>query len=299
VCVCVDSTLLWPAQSLNDNDIDELYRIVCLITDHFLIHGPFNIQFVMIDDNERHRFLVIECNLRASRSLPFVCKASRTNLLALGARVLMHDLVSSSTVCNSQHLLSVVPSALATKLSLVGSAQSDRVAVKVPVFSFEQLASCDPMLGVQMLSTGEVACFGSSDIEAFSKAIVASGYPDPARIERIAVCFESTDTPLAAAVLRAIQRALAAGRTRIDVVQPQALQQQLYNERHQTLPQLLLYLPHKQWRYEQGRASRTRAVQRGVAVIANQHTAILYLECVACTPRCYVSVVDQIQYTMF
>jgi len=114
------------------------------------IRGPFNIQFLVKD----RAFQVIELNLRASRSLPFLAKATGIPLLREAARAM-----------------------LGRPLSRMGIAPlpPDRWGVKVPQFSFLQLTGSDPLLGVEMQSTGEVACFGPTFSDALVKALVATG----------------------------------------------------------------------------------------------------------------------------
>jgi len=114
------------------------------------IRGPFNVQFLVKDG----RYQIIELNLRASRSLPFLTKATGTPLLRQAARAM-----------------------LGRPLEYDGVAPlpEGRWGVKVPQFSFLQLAGSDPVLGVEMQSTGEVACFGPTFADALVKALVATG----------------------------------------------------------------------------------------------------------------------------
>ncbi|HKV90822.1 MAG TPA: carbamoyl-phosphate synthase large subunit, partial [Thermoplasmata archaeon] len=114
------------------------------------IRGPFNVQFLVKGES----FQIIELNLRASRSLPFLTKATGVPLLREAARAM-----------------------LGRPLSRVGIAPlpPDRWGVKVPQFSFLQLTGSDPVLGVEMQSTGEVACFGPTFADALVKALVATG----------------------------------------------------------------------------------------------------------------------------
>jgi carbamoyl-phosphate synthase large subunit len=117
--------------------------------------GPFNMQFLVRGAS----VYVIECNLRASRSLPFVCKATGVNLIDIVAPVMNGG-------------------------SLKRTADVDepkRYAVKVPQFSFLQIEGAEPKLGVEMRSTGEVACFGNTFPEALSEAFVATGHKIPKR----------------------------------------------------------------------------------------------------------------------
>jgi carbamoyl-phosphate synthase large subunit len=118
------------------------------------VKGPFNVQFLVKGGN----VYVIECNLRASRSMPFVSKFTGVNLMGLSASAIMGGKVPS----NYHHY---------RRVPFVG--------VKVPQFSFMQLDGADPILGVEMQSTGEVACYGENFYDAFIKALLAAGYEIP------------------------------------------------------------------------------------------------------------------------
>jgi carbamoyl-phosphate synthase large subunit len=129
---------------------DELMRVARELAEALHIQGPFNLQFLVKDG----AFQIIELNLRASRSLPFLAKATGVPLLREAARAL-----------------------LGRPLSLTGQAPlpPKRWGVKVPQFSFLQVTGSDPLLGVEMQSTGEVACFGPTFPDALVKALVATG----------------------------------------------------------------------------------------------------------------------------
>ena len=114
------------------------------------IRGPFNVQFLVKD----RAFQIIELNLRASRSLPFLTKATGVPLLREAARAMLGKPLTREGVA---------------------PLPPDRWGVKVPQFSFLQLAGSDPLLGVEMQSTGEVACFGPTFSDALVKALVATG----------------------------------------------------------------------------------------------------------------------------
>ncbi|KAI9209868.1 carbamoyl-phosphate synthase [Polychytrium aggregatum] len=118
----------------------------------FKISGPFNMQIILQRDDAtgKHALKVIECNLRASRSFPFVSKVFDTNFIDIATRAIVND-ASLSSVVPKQDLMTV---------------ERNYKAVKVPVFSWTRLAGADPMLGVEMASTGEVACFGRDVKEA-------------------------------------------------------------------------------------------------------------------------------------
>merc|ERR1712203_551246 len=118
------------------------------------ISGPFNIQFLCQENEVK----VIECNLRASRSLPFISKTYNVNFIDIATRVMLGL---------KQEPVPLQPMDM------------DRVAAKVPVFSFSRLKNSDPRLGVEMQSTGEVACFGVNQYEAFLKAMISAGFKLP------------------------------------------------------------------------------------------------------------------------
>ena len=118
------------------------------------IIGPFNVQYIV----KAGDVLVIECNLRASRSMPFVSKMNGVNLLDAGAEAVLGNSI--------ENYLNLRPPTF-------------KVGVKMPQFSFMQLEGADPLLGVEMQSTGEVACFGENFFDAYCKALASSGYKIP------------------------------------------------------------------------------------------------------------------------
>jgi carbamoyl-phosphate synthase large subunit len=151
-----DATLVLPPQRTYLETVRRIRRISAAIARELKIHGPFNIQFLA----KGNEVSVIECNLRASRSLPFVSKVMRVNFIEVAAAVMMGRPV-------------LVPSRSAMDLEYVG--------VKAPQFSFTRLEGADPVLGVEMASTGEVGCLGDDFDEAFLKALLAVGYRLPIR----------------------------------------------------------------------------------------------------------------------
>jgi len=152
-----DATHLLPAQKLFVETHRRVKRVSEKLSRALKISGPFNIQF-MCRENE---VKVIECNLRASRSMPFISKTYNVNFIELATRVMIGLHVSPS--------------------SLVQPIDMDYVACKVPTFSFARLKNSDPRLGVEMQSTGEVACLGANQYEAFLKAMVAAGFRLPSK----------------------------------------------------------------------------------------------------------------------
>ena len=147
-----DATIVLPPQRLYLETVRRVEEITKKITRELKITGPFNIQFIA-KDNE---VMVIECNLRASRSFPFASKITRVNLIELAIRAMFHETEKYGWLMN---------------LSYVG--------VKAPQFSFSRLKGADPVTGVEMASTGEVACFGDDLEEAFLKSLLSVGFNLP------------------------------------------------------------------------------------------------------------------------
>ena len=147
-----DATLIFPPKDLTAETLAKVEASTRAIGDALSISGPFNIQFVAKDDAIR----VIECNLRASRSFPFVSKVSGINLIREATKAMVNSIDFKDPLDLS---------------SIQGR------GVKVPVFSFRRLPGADCVLGVEMRSTGEVACMGGSVDEAYLKALEASTLP--------------------------------------------------------------------------------------------------------------------------
>ena len=150
-----DATMVLPPQKLYIETIRRIRGIGREIARALRITGPFNIQFIAKDNEIK----VIECNLRASRSFPFVSKVARTNFVELAVAAIMGRPAKSTK----------------TTLDL------NYVGVKAPQFSFSRLKGADPALGVEMASTGEVACLGDDVHEAFLKALLSAGYSLPVK----------------------------------------------------------------------------------------------------------------------
>ena len=151
-----DATLVLPPQRTYLETIRRIRRVSARIAEALEIHGPFNIQFLA----KHNEVSVIECNLRASRSFPFVSKVLRVNFIDTAAAVMMGRPVP-------------VHNGSATDLEYVG--------VKAPQFSFTRLEGADPVLGVEMASTGEVGCLGEDFEEAFLKALLSVGLRLPVK----------------------------------------------------------------------------------------------------------------------
>jgi hypothetical protein len=137
------------------NDIIADSKVIAeKIAKYFQISGPFNMQIILTRKGKEHSLSVIECNLRASRSFPFVSKVLDVNFIDLATRALINDPSLKNSIPRTD----------------IMQINRDYKAVKVPIFSWTRLSGADPFLGVEMASTGEVACFGSSIQEAFYTA---------------------------------------------------------------------------------------------------------------------------------
>lgn len=145
-----DATLVFPAQDLTDKTTTAIQNIARAIAGILEIHGPFNIQFIAKDDHIK----VIECNLRVSRSFPFVSKTMGINFVAAATALMVGE-----TPTIPQRLPNI-----------------SRIGVKCAQFSFNRLTGAEILLGVEMQSTGEVACFSSDHRLAYLKALMASGF---------------------------------------------------------------------------------------------------------------------------
>jgi carbamoyl-phosphate synthase large subunit len=150
-----DATLVMPPQTLYIATIRRVRRIAAELARALAITGPFNVQFLA----KHNAVKVIECNLRASRSYPFVSKVTGVNF----AREAMRRMLGAAGPTKNDSL------------------NLDHVGVKVPMFSFSRLVGADPMLGVEMTSTGEVGCFGSDLHEALLHGLLATGFRFPVR----------------------------------------------------------------------------------------------------------------------
>ncbi|KAM3932600.1 multifunctional protein CAD isoform 3-T3 [Leptodactylus fuscus] len=148
-----DATLVTPAQDITPKTLERIKAIVHSVGMELQVTGPFNLQLIAKDDQLK----VIECNVRVSRSFPFVSKTLGVDLVALATQVIMGE--------------EVAPVGLMNGTGIVG--------VKVPQFSFSRLAGADVVLGVEMTSTGEVACFGENRYEAYLKAMLSTGFKIP------------------------------------------------------------------------------------------------------------------------
>ena len=151
-----DATIQFPPQKLYVETMRRIKKVSAKIAAALRISGPFNIQFLAKDNDIK----VIECNLRASRSFPFVSKVLKINFIDLATRIMLgHDVEK--------------PAKSAFDLDYVG--------VKASQFSFSRLQGADPVLGVDMSSTGEVGCLGEMSSEAVLKSLLSVGQRIPSK----------------------------------------------------------------------------------------------------------------------
>ena len=149
-----DATLILPAQKLYIETVKKVKRIAFQIAESLNITGPFNIQFLSKDNAIK----VIECNLRASRSFPFVSKTFGCNFIELATKCMLGVPVRPFDI----NLFDI-----------------EHVNIKAPMFSFTRLQGADPILRVEMASTGEVSCFGVDKYEAFLNSLLSTGFKMP------------------------------------------------------------------------------------------------------------------------
>ncbi|KAJ1915714.1 Carbamoyl-phosphate synthase [Tieghemiomyces parasiticus] len=159
-----DATLILPPQDLDPATVRKVETATRQIASALNVTGPFNIQFIAKDNDIK----VIECNVRAARSFPFVSKVKGVDLIEMATRAMLGLPVEPYP-----------PSTLSPVVLVPGAPPTPVVAVKVPQFSFSRLLGADPILGVEMASTGEVACFGRDKYEAYIKALLSTGFQLP------------------------------------------------------------------------------------------------------------------------
>ncbi len=149
-----DATLVFPPQKVYFETIRQIKRISKQVAEELNITGPFNMQFLARDNFVK----VIECNLRASRSFPFVSKVLNQNFIEMATQVMLGKKVEKP----SKNLFDI-----------------DHIGIKASQFSFSRLTKADPVLGVDMASTGEVGCIGHGYYETILKAMLSVGYNIP------------------------------------------------------------------------------------------------------------------------
>ncbi len=177
-----DATIQFPAQKLYVETVRRIKKISAQIAKELNISGPFNIQYLARDNEIK----VIECNLRASRSFPFVSKVLKINLIELATRVML---------------------GLPVEKPNKSFFDFDYVGIKASQFSFNRLQKADPVLGVDMSSTGEVGCLGDDVNSALLTAMLSVGH----RIPQKSVLLSTGDAKEKAAMLDAARRLMDHG----------------------------------------------------------------------------------------
>ncbi|MBU1445683.1 carbamoyl-phosphate synthase (glutamine-hydrolyzing) large subunit [Patescibacteria group bacterium] len=153
-----DATIVLPPQKLYFETMRRIKGIAKKVASELDISGPFNMQFLA----KGNEIKVIECNLRASRSFPFASKVTGYNFIEIATKAMLDKKDDPALNKTDYQTLDL-----------------DHVGVKAPQFSFSRLKGADPVLGVEMASTGEVACFGTDLYEAFLKSMISVGFEIP------------------------------------------------------------------------------------------------------------------------
>jgi carbamoyl-phosphate synthase large subunit len=169
-----DATIIIPPQRLPEKVVEKIKDYTMKIAKELKIIGPFNIQYLV----KNSEVYVIEANVRASRTMPFVSKVTGIPLIWLAGKVMAGRKLR--------------------EFSSMIKPNEKTIGVKVPVFSFVRLKGVDPVLGVEMRSTGEVACIGYDFINTFVRAWVSSGLSLPPRNSIIFITVRDEDKPAAA-----------------------------------------------------------------------------------------------------
>lgn len=167
-----DATLVLPPQDLSAYQMERVRDASRKIVKRLNITGPTNIQFVAKGTD----VMCIECNVRASRSFPFVSKTMGVDFIEAATKAIVGVDTSDMNLPT-----------LETR-----DRPSNYVGVKAPMFSFTRLRGSDPVLGVEMASTGEVACFGANKEEAFLKALLSTGFKMPKKNGNILLSVQSS-----------------------------------------------------------------------------------------------------------
>jgi len=268
-----DATVVLPPQKIYLETVRRIRAITAELAQALRITGPFNVQFLAVDNE----VMVIECNLRASRSFPFISKVCGVDFVDLATRAMMGAEVRP------------VPASL---LDL------DYVGVKAPQFSFSRIKGADPALRVEMASTGEVACLGEDLPEAFLKAILAAGFKLPERRQvllTIGSLRDKTRFLPSARLLRDLGFTLYATRHTSRFLEDQGVPNiRLYKIHERRKPSLLEYITpdrldliinvpagYDRKELTDGYIIRRRATDVGIPLITNLQLAELFVKSIA------------------
>ncbi|MGH9749512.1 MAG: carbamoyl-phosphate synthase (glutamine-hydrolyzing) large subunit, partial [Candidatus Polarisedimenticolia bacterium] len=269
-----DATVVLPPQKIYVETVRRLREITAALARALRITGPFNVQFLAMDNE----VMVIECNLRASRSFPFISKVSGVDFVDLATRAMLGAEVRP------------VPASLL---------ELDYVGVKAPQFSFSRIKGADPALRVEMASTGEVACLGDDLPEAFLKAALAAGFKLPDRRQVLLTIGTLRDKTRFLPSARLLQEMgftiYATRRTSRFLEENDIANIRLYKIQERRRPSLLDYIvpdrldliinvPSGYDRKEltDGYIIRRRAIDFGIPLITNLQLAELFVKSIAC-----------------
>jgi len=270
-----DATVVLPPQKIYLETVRRIRSITAELARALRITGPFNVQFLAVDN----QVMVIECNLRASRSFPFISKVSGVDFVDLATRAMMGAEVRP------------VPASL---LDL------GHIGVKAPQFSFSRIKGADPALRVEMASTGEVACLGEDLPDAFLKAILAAGFKPPTRKQvllTIGSLRDKTKFLPSARVLHDLGFTLYATRHTSRFLEEQGVPNvRLYKIHERRKPSLLDYITpnrldliinvpagYDRKELTDGYIIRRRATDVGIPLITNLQLAELFVKSIAST----------------
>jgi carbamoyl-phosphate synthase large subunit len=173
--------MIIPPQTLSAEEIDKIEDYTRRISQIIGIKGPFNVQFLV----KNGTVYIIELNLRASRSMPYTSKCAGVPLIYAGAKVMLGKNIEDLNIERNQKLM--------------------HVGIKTPTFSFLRLKGADPILGVEMTSTGEVACLDYDVAGALLKAFVAAGLSIPPSKKFILLTVRKKDRPIALEIAKRIK----------------------------------------------------------------------------------------------
>ncbi len=266
-----DSSMVLPTQKLNRQTTSQVENIAQKIATSLVITGPFNIQFLA----EENKVMVIECNLRASRSLPFVSKVTGINFAKVATEAILDIGTPKQYLTNN--------------LKYVG--------VKAPQFSFSRIKGADPILRVEMASTGEVACFGNDVFEAFLKALIATGVTLPKKSVFISLAGDENKVKFlesARSLARVGLKIYATSGTAAFLKSQRIKTQKLYKIHEHKKPNILDFLllkkvdlvinifdPYFKKEFDDDYLIRRATIDFGIPLLANMQTAQLFAKAIS------------------
>ena len=265
-----DSTLILPAQRIYLETEKQILKITKLIAQALKITGPFNIQFLAKDN----KVMVIECNLRSSRSLPFVSKVTGVNFVKVATEAILGHKTQAYETNN---------------ISYIG--------VKAPQFSFSRIKGADPILRVEMTSTGEVACFGQDVHEAFLKSLIATGIKLPQKSVFVSLGGDENKAKFlkSAKLLKNMGLKIYATQGTTKFLKSNSIKAQMLHKIHEDKkPNILDYLlskkidlvinivdPYFKKEFDDEYLIRRAAVDYGVPILTNMQTAQLFVKAIS------------------